>query len=105
MPSHINRKLTVDDYAQLTFERPDMDRFPCLRLAFDALAQGGDRTCVLNAANEVVNAAFRAGRCGFLRMATVIEQTLERMPYRKECTLEDYFAIDAEARRCAHDLL
>ncbi len=105
MPSHINGKLTVDDYAHLTFERPDMERFPNLRLAFDALAQGGDRTCVLNAANEVVNAAFREGRCGFLQMSDVIAQTLARMPYQKECSLDDYFAIDAEARVRAGELL
>jgi 1-deoxy-D-xylulose-5-phosphate reductoisomerase len=105
MPSHINGKLTVDDYAHLTFERPDMERFPNLRLAFDALAQGGDRTCVLNAANEVVNAAFRDGRCGFLQMSDIIAQTLARMPYQKECSLDDYFAIDAEARVRAGELL
>ncbi len=105
MPSHINGKLTVDDYAHLTFERPDLERFPNLRLAFDALAQGGDRTCVLNAANEVVNAAFREGRCGFLQMSDVIAQTLVRMPFQKDCTLDDYFAIDAEARVRAAELL
>jgi 1-deoxy-D-xylulose-5-phosphate reductoisomerase len=105
MPSHINRKLTVDDYVHLTFERPDLERFPNLRLAFDALAQGGDRTCVLNAANEVVNAAFREGRCGFLQMSDVIAQTLARMPFQKDCTLDDYFAIDAEARVRAAELL
>jgi 1-deoxy-D-xylulose-5-phosphate reductoisomerase len=105
MPSHINGKLTVDNYAHLTFERPDLDRFPNLRLAFDALAKGGDRTCVLNAANEVVNAAFREGRCGFLQMSEVIERTLERMPYQQECSLDDYFAIDAEARIRAAECL
>ncbi len=105
MPSHINGKLTVDNYAHLTFERPDLDRFPNLRLAFDALAKGGDRTCVLNAANEVVNAAFREGRCGFLQMSEVIERTLERMPFQQECSLDDYFAIDAEARIRAAECL
>ena len=52
MPSQINGKLRIEDYAHLTFERPDLERFPNLRLAFEALAAGGDRTCVLNAANE-----------------------------------------------------
>jgi 1-deoxy-D-xylulose-5-phosphate reductoisomerase len=105
MPSLINGKLKVSDYAHLTFEAPDAERFPNLRLAFEALAQGGDRTCVLNAANEVVNAAFREGRCGFLQMSQIIEQTLEQMPYQSECQLDDYFAIDAEARRRAEELL
>jgi 1-deoxy-D-xylulose-5-phosphate reductoisomerase len=69
------------------------------------LAEGGDRTCVLNAANEVVNAAFREGRCGFLQMSDVIARTLALMPYQKECSLDDYFAIDAEARVRAAELL
>ena len=98
LASNINAKMRLEDYANLTFERPDLDRFPNLRLSFEALAEGGDRTCVLNAANEVVNEAFRQGRCGFLEMSTIIERTLERMPFMKECSLDDYFAIDAEAR-------
>ena len=98
LASNINAKMRLEDYANLTFERPDLDRFPNLRLSYEALAEGGDRTCVLNAANEVVNEAFRQGRCGFLEMSTIIERTLERMHFIKECSLDDYFAIDAEAR-------
>ena len=105
LPSRINAKLSIDDYAHLTFERPDLRRFPCLGLAFDALAEGGDRTCVLNAANEVVNEAFRQGRCRFLQMADVIASTLAAMPRQTDCSLEDYFAIDAEARVRAAELL
>ena len=105
MPSHINGKLTIDDYASLTFERPDLDRFPNLQLAFDALAEGGDRTCVLNAANEVTNAAFRQGKCRFLQMAEVNAKTLQAMPTVAQPSLEDYFAIDAEARIKAREIL
>jgi len=105
LESRINGRLRMEDYAHLTFERPDMERFPNLRLAFEALAEGGDRTCVLNAANEVVNEAFRNGRCRFLEMSAVIEKTLEAMPYCKKCSLEDYFAIDAEARVKAAEFL
>lgn len=105
MPSHINGKLRIEDYAHLTFERPDLERFPNLRLAFEALAQGGDRTCVLNAANEVTNEAFRRGKCKFLQMAEVNEKVLETMPMVATPTLEDYFAIDAEARVKAKELL
>lgn len=103
--SQINGKLRLEDYAHLTFERPDPERFPNLRIAFAALAEGGDRTCVLNAANEVVNEAFREGRCRFLQMSEVIERTLESMPLVRECSLDDYFAIDAEARAKAAEIL
>lgn len=105
MASQINAKLRLEDYAHLTFERPDLGRFPNLALAFEALAEGGDRTCVLNAANEVVNEAFRQGRCRFLQMADVIASTLAAMPRQADCSLEDYFAIDAEARVRAAELL
>lgn len=98
MASHINGKLRIEDYANLTFERPDLDRFPNLRLAFETLAQGGDRTCVLNAANEVTNEAFRRGQCKFLQMAEINEKVLDIMPMVANPSLDDYFAIDAEAR-------
>lgn len=98
MASHINGKLRIEDYAHLTFERPDLDRFPNLRLAFETLAQGGDRTCVLNAANEVTNEAFRRGQCKFLQMAEINEKVLDIMPMVARPSLDDYFAIDAEAR-------
>ena len=105
MPSKINGKLRIEDYANLTFERPDLERFPNLRLAFDTLAQGGDRTCVLNAANEVTNEAFRRGQCKFLEMAEVNEKTLSMMPFVANPTLDDYFEIDAEARVKAREIL
>ncbi len=105
MPSHINGKLKMSDYASLTFEQPDLQRFPNLQLAFDALAEGGDRTCVLNAANEVTNEAFRRGQCKFLQMAEVNARTLQSMPFVGNPSLEDYFAIDAEARVKAREIL
>ena len=105
MDSQINGKLRIEDYASLTFERPDLERFPNLRLAFEALAQGGDRTCVLNAANEVTNEAFRKGQCKFLQMAEVNEKVLETMPFVANPSLEDYFKIDAEARIKTRELL
>ena len=105
MASHINGKLRIEDYANLTFERPDLDRFPNLRLAFETLAQGGDRTCVLNAANEVTNEAFRRGQCKFLQMAEINEKVLDIMPMVARPSLDDYFAIDAEARIKAKEQL
>ena len=89
----------------LTFERPDQERFRCLALAYEALRRGGNMPCVLNAANEVVNLAFREGRCGFLEMADIIERTMQTVPFKKENTLDDYLACDAEARRVARELV
>ena len=89
----------------LTFEQPDMDRFRCLQLAFEAIRLGGNAACVLNAANEVVNLAFRRAECGFLQMAEVIEATMERVPFVSQPTLEDYMFTDAESRRVASELL
>lgn len=89
----------------LTFEEPDMQKFPCLALAFEALRRGGTIPCVLNAANEVVNLAFREGRCRFLQMADIISQTMEHTTFIAQPSLDDYFAIDTEARRVANELL
>ena len=87
----------------LTFERPDTDRFRCLALAYEALALGGNAPCIVNAANEIVNRAFLEGRCRFLQMADIIEQTLHRATFIKAPTYDDYLASDAEARRIADE--
>jgi 1-deoxy-D-xylulose-5-phosphate reductoisomerase len=93
------------DMQDLTFERPDMERFPCLAMAYEALRRGGNTACVVNAANEVVNLAFRQDRCGFLQMAEVIQETLTRVPYIKTPSLEDYLETDRVARKVASELL
>lgn len=85
----------------LTFEKPDLERFPNLRLAYEAIARGGNMPCVLNAANEVANLAFREGRCGFLEMADIIADTMAKTTYIQKPTYEDYIASDAEARQFA----
>lgn len=90
---------------QLTFEEPDLQRFPNLRLAYEAIAQGGNMPCVLNAANEVVNLAFREGRCGFLQMSDVIASTMQRTTFIAEPTYEDYVQTDCEARKIAKELI
>ena len=89
----------------LTFEAPDLDKFRCLALAFEALQRGGTVPCVLNAANEVVNLAFRQERCSFLQMPEIIEQTIASTTFIANPSLDDYFAVDAEARRRALSLL
>ena len=93
------------EMGNLTFERPDQQRFRCLALAYEALSRGGNMPCVLNAANEIVNLAFRQGRCGFLEMADIIEKTMQTVPFKAENTLEDYLACDAEARRVAESFI
>ena len=90
---------------QLTFEEPDLQRFPNLRLAYEAIVQGGNMPCVLNAANEVVNLAFREGRCGFLQMSDVIASSMQRTTFIAEPTYEDYVQTDREARRIAKELI
>ena len=88
----------------LEFLEPDMQKFRCLSLAFEALHRGGNMPCIVNAANEVVNAAFREGRCGFLQMAEVIEKTMGKVSFIAKPSYEDYLATDAEARKVAAGL-
>jgi 1-deoxy-D-xylulose-5-phosphate reductoisomerase len=89
----------------LTFEEPDLQRFPNLRLAYEAMNRGGNKPCVLNAANEVVNQAFRDGKCGFLQMSDVIANTMELITFIPEPTYDDYVQTDNEARKIAMKLL
>jgi 1-deoxy-D-xylulose-5-phosphate reductoisomerase len=90
---------------QLTFEEPDMQRFPNLQLAYDAIRQGGNMPCVLNAANEEVNLAFRENRCGFLQMSDVIARTMAQANFIPQPTYEDYVLTDKQARQIAKQLL
>ena len=90
---------------QLTFERPDRDKFPCLELAFEALRRGGNAACVMNRANEVMNLAFRQGRIGYNDIFRNIERTMDRVPFEAAPTFETYIATDAEAQRVAEDLI
>ena len=90
---------------QLTFEEPDLQRFPNLRLAYEAIEKGGNMPCVLNAANEVVNLAFREGTCGFLQMSEVIAETMVKTAFILDPTYEDYVLTDTEARRVAKEIL
>ena len=90
---------------ELTFEQPDTNRFRCLALAYEALNQGGNMACILNAANEVVVSAFLQERIPFLRMSEVIEETMAKVSFIHTPTYEDYVATDAEARRIAENLI
>lgn len=88
----------------LEFFEPDMKKFRCLELAFEALRRGGNMPCILNAANEIANSAFREGRCSFTGMADIIEKTMESVPFVKEPDYEACVQTDAEARRAARNL-
>ena len=89
----------------LEFFEPDLNKFKCLALAYAALEKGGKMPGILNAANEVVNAAFRQDRCSFLGMAEIIEQTMQRATFEATPDYETYVRTDAEARRIASELL
>jgi 1-deoxy-D-xylulose-5-phosphate reductoisomerase len=82
----------------LTFEAPDLQRFPCLKLAFDSLHAGGDASAVMNAANEVAVASFLAGRTGFLQIPQLIERALSRMDLSLSHDLDSLLAKDAATR-------
>ena len=98
-------RLDLFKTANLTFEKPDLERFPNLRLAYEAMHRGGNMPCVLNAANEVVNLAFREGKMGFLEMSDVIGKTMDKTTFVSEPSYEDYVASDAEARRIAAEMI
>lgn len=89
------------NYPQLTFEQPDRETFRCLNIAFEAMRQGGNMPCVMNAANEIAVAKFLKDEIGFLQIADVVSSTMEKVPFISQPTLDDYLASDAEARRIA----
>ena len=89
----------------LEFFEPDMQKFRCLYMAYESIRQGGNMPCIVNAANEIVNEAFRKDKCGFLQMGEIIERTMQKATFIAKPTYDDYIATDAEARRIAEELL
>ena len=107
-PQRIDLNTSRIDFAalaQLSFEKPDLDRFPCLQLAYDALEKGGNATCILNGANEVAVAAFLEDRIRFADIPAVIAQTLERCQFVAEPDLDAIYSTDFEAKRLAAELI
>lgn len=103
LPLHGQR---LDMFKQpLEFFEPDMGKFKCLALAYEAMRQGGNMPCVLNAANEVVNEVFRHGKCSFLDMGNIIEKTMQRVSYDKSSQYQIYVDTDAETRRVAEEMV
>ena len=107
-PDRIRSAFDRLDFAKctnLTFEQPDTKRFRNLALAYEALHQGGNMPCIVNAANEVMVSAFLKERVGFFEMSDIIEKTMQSVSFIKQPAYEDYVATDTEARRFAETLL
>lgn len=103
---HLNGdRLDLFKTQDLQFFKPDCQKFKCLQLAFDAIRKGGNMSCIVNAANEIVNAGFRKGECGFLQMADIIEETMAEATFDSNPDLDVYLQTDAEARRIATELM
>ncbi len=103
---HLNGdRLDLFKTQDLQFFKPDYKKFKCLQLAFDAIRKGGNMSCIVNAANEIVNAGFRKGECGFLQMADIIEETMAKATFDSNPDLDVYLQTDAEARRIATELM
>ena len=103
---HLNGdRLDLFKTQDLQFFKPDYQKFKCLQLAFDAIRKGGNMSCIVNAANEIVNAGFRKCECGFLQMADIIEETMAKATFDSNPDLDVYLQTDAEARRIATELM
>ncbi len=99
------KRLDLAEIGNLSFEQPDLQRFPALGLARSALTHGNGSTAILNAANEVAVASFLEERIGFLDITAVVEKTLDRVPAQAIASFEDFEQLDAEARRVAQSLV
>lgn len=89
----------------LEFFEPDLDKFRCLALAFEAIKKGGNMPCIVNAANEIVNRGFLEDKCGFMQMSDIIEKTMNQVSFSSTPDYDTYINTDAEARRVATELL
>ena len=98
-------RLDLFKMKDLTFEQPDIERFRCLGLAYESLKQGGNMPCIVNAANEVANRAFIDDRIVFEQIASIIEQTMQKVSFTTDSALDTYLATDKEARAFAASLI
>ena len=98
-------RLNFADYATLTFENPDTDLFPNLDLAYFSMKKGGNTSCILNAANEIVVDAFLKDRVGFTQMSDLIKKSLEKISFIQKPSLEDYICTDKETRDYTKSLI
>ena len=99
------KRFSFFDYPNLSFQKPDLETFKNLQLAYNAMERGGNSPCVLNAANEIAVDAFLKDRIGFLNMSDLIESCVEKITFVANPSLEDYVATNKETRRLAKTLL
>lgn len=99
------RPMRLEDYANLTFERPDMDKFPLLGYAFEAIAKGGTMPCILNAANEIAVKAFLEGKIRFTDMPKIAEKTMKRAHWSDTPDLDTLIATNTESRQIAEEII
>lgn len=96
----------LDPFAKpLEFFEPDVEKFKCLAMAYEAISKGGNMPCIVNAANEIVNEGFRKGNCSFLGMGEIIEKTMQRVAFDAYPDYDVYVQTDAEARKVARELM
>jgi len=98
-------RFSFTDYSQLTFEQPDLETFRNLALAYEAMAQGGNMTCILNAANEIAVQAFLEDKIKFLEMPDLISTCMQKVSFLSNPSFDDYAATDAETRIMARELI
>ncbi|MDE6397245.1 MAG: 1-deoxy-D-xylulose-5-phosphate reductoisomerase, partial [Muribaculaceae bacterium] len=99
----VSPRLSLDKMSTLTFEKPDIDKFPCLGFARLSLEQRGNRACVINAANEIAVKAFLEGKIRFNEFAPIIDEVLSLIPNRLSPSLDDYIESNALARQLASE--
>jgi 1-deoxy-D-xylulose-5-phosphate reductoisomerase len=107
-PQRINsdfERMSLAAMSNLTFKAPNFDLFPCLNIAYEAINKGGSTACVMNAANEIAVDAFLNDKIKFTAIPSLIEQTIQKVSWQANPSLDDYFAIDAESRIIARELL
>lgn len=97
--------LDIFQTASLTFEKPDLNRFPCLALAYEAINKGGNMPCILNAANEVANLAFRDGRITYPQLYQTLETTMQTATFCTTPSLDTYLSSDKESREIAETII
>ena len=97
--------LDIFQAGNLTFEKPDLQKFPCLNLAYQAINKGGNMPCILNAANEVVNLAFRRGEITYPQLCHTLENTMELVPFSATPSLDTYILTDHQSRETAKHII
>ena len=105
VPDMSGERLDLFKAQHLEFFEPDLEKFRCLALAFEAIDKGGNMPCIVNAANEIVNRGFLEDKCGFLQMGDIIAETMQRATFDKNPSYDTYIQTDAEARRIATELM